>query len=463
MQWSAIGNYWGQPFYMGGTDARGKTRYNELSELILDIYDGLDIYNPKIQLKVNEGTPSTILDRAFDMIRRGHSSVVFCCEPGMMRAVMSYGASYDEALNMDIRGCYETGVRANEVSTATGYINGPKALLYVFSNGYDPVLKKCFGVKTGELEQLKSFEDFYAAVLRQWENLIEMTVRAAREYEKHLGYINPSNMYSATVESALKKGRDAYQCGVKFNNSSILNCGFATLVDSVMAVKEFVYDKKRITLAELARALGRNWEGYEELRLEILGSPHKYGNNDEETDIYSEALASYFASRVMGRANARGGVFKPLMHTAMMFVWQGEKTGATPDGRRDGEEMSKNASPAPGTDKNGITALINSALRTRPYEYAEGHCLDVMLHPSTVAGEAGLCVMKSLLLAYMRNGGVSIQFNVFDAAALKDAQVHPEKYRTLQVRICGWNALWNSLDRKEQDAYLKRAENIREG
>lgn len=461
MQWSAFGNYWGQPFYMGGTRADGATKYNELSELILDVYDSMDIFNPKIQLKVNEGTPDSVLNRAFDMIRRGHSSIAFCCEPGLIRAVMSYGASYGEALDMDIRGCYETGVRANEVSTSTGYINAAKALLYVFSNGYDGTLKKQIGPKTGELSELSTFEDFYAALLKQWDNLIEMTVAAAREYEKHLGYINPSNMYSATVEGALEKGRDAYQNGVKFNNSSVLNCGFATLVDSVMAVKEFVYDRGEISLCTLAAALESNWRGYEELQLKILRSPHKYGNNDAEADIYSEALSSYFASKVSSRANARGGVFKPLMHSAMMFEWQGEKTGATPDGRFAWEEMSKNASPSPGMDKNGVTALINSAIATRPYMYKEGHCLDVMLHPSTVSGDAGLAVMKSLLFTYMKNGGSTIQFNVFDTAALRDAQLHPEKYANLQVRICGWNALWNSLDRKAQDAYLKRAENIK--
>lgn len=89
------------------------------------------------------------------------------------------------------------------------------------------------------------------------------------QFEKYFGYINPSNMYSATIEGALAKGIDAYQSGVKFNNSSILNCGFATLVDSVMAVKEFVYDKGIVSLGELAKALKNNWTGYEKLHTKI--------------------------------------------------------------------------------------------------------------------------------------------------------------------------------------------------
>ena len=460
IQWSAIGNYWGQPLYLGGTNKDQSSKYNELSYDILDVYDEIGIYNPKIQLKVNSNTPDRLLDKVYGMIRRGHNSLVLCCEPGMMRAVMSYGATYDEALTMDIRGCYETGVRAAEVSTATGYINAVKAVLYVFSNGYDKNLGRTFGLKTGELCELKTFGDFYNAVIRQWENLIEITIGAASQYEKYLSYINPSNMYSATIESSLEKGADAYQCGVKFNNSAILNCGFASLVDSVMAVKEFVYDKKSVTLKEFGKALENNWQGFQSLHTQVIKSKHKYGCNDPETDVYTQAMSAYFTAKVSNRPNARGGTFKASMHSAMQFIWQGEKTGASPDGRFGTQELSKNASPSVGMDKNGITALINSALKTRPYTYQESHCLDVMLHPSAVNSDEGTDIMKSLLFTYMQNGGQSIQFNIFDRDMLIDAQKNPEKYQNLQVRVCGWNVLWNNLSTAEQNAYIERSKHI---
>lgn len=460
-QWSAIGNYWGQPFYMGGTNADGSTKYNELSYDILDVYDELGIYNPKIQVKINENTPDRLLFKVFDMIRRGKSCFALCCEPGMIKAVMGYGATYEEALNMDIRGCYETGVRANEVSSATGYVNALKSVEYVFSNGFDSRIGKHFGLKTGELKDLKTFEDFYSAVLKQWENLIEMTIDVSNQYEKYLSFINPSNIYSATIEGALKKGADAYQSGVKFNNSALLNCGFASLVDAIMAVKEFVYDKKDVTLETLSAALAADWKGFEDLHTKVVKSLRKYGNDDAETDRYTEAMSAYFASKVNNRPNARGGVYKAIMHTAMEFVREGEKTGATPDGRYAGDEISKNGSPSVGMDREGVTALIKSALKARPYTYCESFCLDVMLHPTAVSGDEGLEIMKSLLFMYMKNGGQTVQFNVFNTETLRDAQKRPEKYQNLQVRVCGWNVLWNNLSEKEQNAYITRAENIR--
>ena len=461
MQWSAIGNYWGQPFYMGGTNSDGSTKYNELSYDILDVYDEIGIDNPKIQVKINTNTPDKLLFKVFDMIRRGRNSFACSCEPGMMKAVMSYGATYEEALKMDIRGCHETGIRANEVSTGTGYVNALKSVEYVFSNGFDFRIHKQLGVKTGALSDLKTFEDFYHATLKQWENLIEMTIDVSLQYEKYLGYINPSNMYSATIEGALKKGVDAYQCGVKFNNSAVLNCGFASLVDAVMAAKEFVYDKKVVTIETLAEALTNNWSGFEDLHTQVAKSKHKYGNDDAETDRYAEAMAAFFATKVNNRPNARGGVYKAIMHTALHFVILGKKTGATPDGRYAGDEISKNGSPSVGMDKEGVTALMKSALKIRPYTYCESHCLDVMLHPSAVSGDEGLEIMRSLLMMYVKNGGQTVQFNIFNAETLKDAQKHPEKYQNLQVRVCGWNVLWNNLSTEEQNAYITRAENIK--
>ena len=111
-------------------------------------------------------------------------------------------------------------------------------------------------------------------------------------------------MYSGTMVNSLRLGRDAYQGCAKFNNTAILNCAFATLVDSVMAVKEFVYDKKEVTLEGLCAALDANWEGYGELRSKVLKSTHKYGNDDAETDTYAQALATYFANKVNNRPNA---------------------------------------------------------------------------------------------------------------------------------------------------------------
>ena len=458
LQWSAIGNYWGQPLYLGGTDEKGNCKLNDLSLDIVDVYDKLGLYNPKIQIKVGENTPREFLFHIYDMIRRGHSSFVFCCEPGMTKAMMSYGATAEEARTMDIRGCYETGVRANEVSTCAAYINMLKCVEYAIFNGYDTLAGKQLGVQTGEVSDFHTFDDFYAAVLRQCDALLEDTLEISGAFEKYLEYVNPSSLYSATITPALEKAADAYQDGVKYNNTNLCISGLGTMVDAITAVKELVFERGETTMEELKKALAADWAGYEKLRLKALRTTRKYGNGDPEADGFADAISKFVCDKVAGRRNTRGGVYKLACHAALKFVVMGRQTLATPDGRHTGDEFSKNSSPSVGADRNGATALIRSVLAIKPYRYTESVCVDLMLHPSAVAGEEGLVAMDALLKTYMRGDGLSLQFNIFDAAVLRDAQAHPEKYENLQVRVAGWNALWNNLDRREQDAYILRAE-----
>lgn len=461
LQWSAIGNYWGQPFYLGGTNKDGSTKYNALSYEILDVYDKLEIYNPKIQLKINNNTPDNFLNKAFDMVRRKNASIVFCCEPSMIKAAMAYGATYEEALDMDIRGCYETGIRANESSPADCYINCAKAVEYTFSSGFDKGINKQVGIKTGKISEFASFEDFYSAFIKQLGYIIDKSIEISKDMDKFLSFVNPSLMFSATTEHALKCGKDGYYNGLKFNNSTLLCCAFASAVDSLMAVKKFVYDYKNISLSELSSALDANWNGYEKLRLKIQNDPHKYGNHEEESDFYAAAISEFILNKINNIPNERGGVYKLDMHSARAFIEQGKKTLASADGRKSGEILSKNGTPCDGMDKNGATALIESAINLKPVNFHESFGLDVMLHPSAVEGKEGLSVFKALLKTYMDNGGMTMQFNIFNSETLRDAQRHPEKYKNLQVRVCGWNVLWNNLSRNEQEAYIKRAENIK--
>ena len=460
LQFAAIDNYWGQPMYMGGSNEKGESLVCETSYRILRIYDEMGIFNPKIQLKIAPNTPRDFVDQALDMIRRGHSSIVWMCEPGIVRAMMSKGVPYEEAVTCDIKGCYEYSVRAREVSLGQTYLNLSKFVLLALRNGRDERTGEQIGPQTGAPETFTAFGDLWKAFLRQTEHFLRRSLAVNDAFEPYIADVSPSNVFSATIENALRTKRDAYQDGSIYNNSVVLFTGFASAIDALMAVKTLVYEEKRVSLADLLTALDANWAGYEKLRAYALRCPHKYGNGDVETDRYAQALATYLTNRINARPNTRGGYYKTAMHSARQYIDQGKKTGATPDGRRDGEELSKNSSAVMGVDKNGVTALAQSVASIAPWQFTEDFGFDVMLHASATAGEDGLKAMHSLLDAYMRVDGVSIQFNVFDAATLRDAQAHPEQYANLQVRVCGWNVLWNNMPREEQDAFLRRAEAI---
>jgi formate C-acetyltransferase len=246
-----------------------------------------------------------------------------------------------------------------------------------------------------------------------------------------------------------------------YNISSLPTTGFATAIDTLMAVKEKVYDKHELSLEEFREILRNDWKGHENMHLQMLHAQNKFGNGIDTVDRYAESVARFLADKINLRPNGRGGFHISSMHAPpRTYATFGEKTGATPDGRKAGEEVSRNMSPTMGMDVRGVTALIQSVTRIDSAEHPGDFPLDVMLHPATVEGEEGLAAIRTLLNVYMERHGIAIQFNILNAETLIDAQKHPDRYQGLQVRVCGWNVHFNDMGRQEQDLFIRRAQNI---
>lgn len=459
MQFSAMANYWGQPFWLAGTNIDGTSKVNELSYLILDVYDKLDIYNPKIQIKVNRNTPPDFIRKALDMIRGGSSSIVFCNEEIIVRSLMRGGATYEEAIDSILKGCYEYALKANALPISFSTFNALKSVSLVFNNGVDPMTGVQIGIETGDVTKFTTFKQFYNACRAQFSHLLKIGMEWIDAMERHIQEVNPPTVYSTTIPKCVETLTEANDSAIQNVTDMWMN-GFGTTVDALMAVYELVFETKVTTLAELKDALAHNWEGYEVLRHRALSCKHKYGRGDYLADTYANAWHQFFASHFHGKKNSHGGNTEYELHCARAYLEMGWKTAATPDGRRDGEETSKNGSPTMGMDNQGVTALIQSMTKLDLSLSDSGACLDVMLHPSSVQGEDGLDAFYAVLMTYMNRGGASIHFNVFNPEMLRDAQAHPENYQNLQVRVCGWNVLWNDLSKAEQDAFIIRAENI---
>ena len=281
-----------------------------------------------------------------------------------------------------------------------------------------------------------------------------------RENERHLAEVNPALMLSLAVGSALEKGVDAFSLGYKYNFTAISECGFATAVDSLLAIKEFVYDGKDVGLGELGSILAMDWNGHEELRLRMKNSKLKWGCGNSEADALAKEIIESFTSRFVGKPNGRGGKFVCYGLNSRGFIRGGKMTGATPDGRHKGDHFSKNMAPSVGAETEGITGSIRSYGAIAPENFPCGSIYDVMIHPSTVAGEKGLKAFRVLVERFYAGGGVALNINIVSPETLRDAQAHPEKYENLQVRVAGWNIRWNDIPRREQDEYIARIETV---
>ena len=437
---SGMKYFFGHPFYLGGTLSDGSSGFNELSSLFLKEYGDMGIYDPKIQIKLAADTPSCYIDQALELIRSGHNSIVFVGEPCISKSMFRLGYTPEEARNAIIKGCYEY-CAPNAVETAPIIFNTPNILLKLLKENKDAF----------------SFEELFNACLSGFRKIIDSSIKVANDFEKYLDYVNPAPLFSGVSATALEQGGDGYGKCASYNNSNIWFSGPVTAADSFIMIKKYVFDRKEITLPQLLSILEKNWEGAELLQKKILHDPDHFGNNRPSDVIAAEFIES-LAKYINTRPNSRGGIYTTALHSADWFIKFGRRTGATPDGRKSGEELTKNITPRQGGNFTGAPALLSSVLKLDTSEFAAGCPVDIMLHPSMVAGEAGLLAMRALLMTYIKRGGHAIHFNIFSSKLLKDAQLHPERYTDLQVRICGWNVLWNNLSEKEQNAYMAQAE-----
>ena len=251
---------------------------------------------------------------------------------------------------------------------------------------------------------------------------------------------------------------DAYEGGAKYNSSSLYVYGIATAADSLSMIRKLVYDSGEMTLSELNAILLQNWEGNELLRMRIRKDPDKFGNNRELPDQIACDISQYCADVINATPNMRGGHFKAALFSIDHNYYYGERTGASADGRKAGEIISRNTGASSTMDRCGVTAHVQSVAKLPLNHFPTGSVVDVMLHPSAVSGEDGLEVFYQLVRSYFAKGGFGIHGNVMDAAILRDAQAHPEKYPNLQVRVCGWNVYFVNLSRQEQNEFIARAE-----
>lgn len=455
LQFTAIGNYWNQPVFLGGENADGSTVINRLSHIFLEVYDEMNIYNPKIQIKVSNSTPKDFLLKALDMIRRGHNSIVFVGDATIRRALEKVGVDKDAARLCNVTGCYEYSPNSS-FATGMNYLNLMKPLEYTLHGGRDGVSGKASGLECPP--NFATFEELVAEYKRQLLYVIDQTVETVNGFESYLSHINPLSLLSATFPSCIEKKRDAIGGG-GYRNDSLLLCGFiADLADSLSMIKKYIYDKKELTLSELVGMLDKNFEGNELFRLKLRADREKHGNNKALPDSIAVDVVNFITKNLCGRENTREGSWNCGFHVARMSYDQGKVTAASANGRRLGEELSKNISASMGQNREGATAAILSATKIDATSFISDAALDLGLLPSAVRGDDGLEAMYGLLMTFVRRGGHALHINVFDADTLRDAKAHPEKYGDLQIRVCGWNVLWNNISPEEQDGFIAQAE-----
>jgi formate C-acetyltransferase len=369
------------------------------------------------------------------------------------------GATLEEARDYCMSGCVINTIPGKTAATYPINVMMPRVFEVTLCDGANPVTGRQLGPKTGKFEDMKSYDEIYQAYLTQLKFFITENAEDINRIRIFRAETYPQVFRAALVDDCIKRGEDPHGGGARYQNSSmyVIPIGIIDVVDCLSAIKKLVFEDRRLTAAKVMEAIGANFDGYEDIRRMLMTAP-KYGNDDDFADDIAVDLYAQVV-KISGETDAcYGGKWVVAPHTLAFHGSLGRKVGALPSGRMAGESSAEGgASPSQGADTHGPTATINSAGKIDQLPIYTP-LFNMKFHPSALATRDDLQKFIGMLKTYFDDyGGKHMQFNVVSRETLLDAQVNPDNYRNLVVRVAGYSALWVELERTIQDEVIARS------
>lgn len=462
----------GYPMYqnlvVGGITPDGSDAINEMSCLCLRAVEDVRLSEPNFYIRLNQITPDWFLAKAIEVVKLGTGMPAFVNDQVIIPSLKRRAVSAEDANNYSTMGCLEVlvpgkwGYRANGKSK----LNLPKILELLLNDGTDP--KTGFTLKKGigRLPDITSFE----ALMREWHEQVkfytEIHVIADNINDAFLEAMVPNAFCSSLVQDCLKRGKMLNEGGAIYDMTSGALVGLPNVGNSLAVIKKLVFETKTVSAQELMEVLKNNFEGFhgEDIQSLIKNKVTKYGEDEDYADALTvEALSAYteiisdFKDMRYGRGPI-GGNYYPSTVTISANVASGFDVGATPDGRKDAEPLADGVSPSQGTGKEGPTAIIHSVAKLPTIEMTGGQLLNLRITNVVLGTEEGRKKLSALIRAFFQLDGWHVQFNCISTKVLRDAMVHPERYKDLIVRVAGYSAQFVSLDPVLQLDIISRME-----
>ena len=461
---------------VGGRDAAGRDLTNDLSYLCLEAIRRTKLIYPTVGICWHEGTPQGLVELAVELVAKGYPTPAFFNDGTIQKGMRALGVPAGQACGYINSTCVEiTPVGASNVWVASPYLNLCQFLLdEIAEQCGDPVNAKTSSgqpncadqqadcqvglpVSASSVQQFEAFiNSYYRRLTREIAKEVAIQENCRRnERAPHGG----KPLQSVFTRDCIARGRDIDRGGAIYNWVECSFVGMANLADSLQVIREEVFAKGTITLAELKAAMAANFAGMEPLRLRLLNGQPKYGNGCAEVDALVARTAAFCQARcATHKIWPDDSPFVPGAFCWIMHEVLGRQTGATPDGRKAGFPFADGGGPAQGRERLGPTAAILSATSWDHSPMIGGLAYNMKFNSSLLEGDAARDRLRDLVITYLRRGGFETQINVVDRSTLLAAREHPEQYRDLAVRIGGYVDYFTRLSPEMQEEILMRTE-----
>ena len=446
-----------QQFIVGGQRPDGRDGTNDVSYMLLQGSMNTRFGQPSVSVRMWEGTPEAIYKKAAELVRLGTGHPSFFSDDVVIPSLLDKGVLLEDARDYSAVGCSGVQITRKEKGAHNaGYMNMGSVLEFTLYDGYWPYGRNQKSIRTGDPRTFTSYVQFMDAFRKQMAYCLDVYTKATVKVEEVIRKNFPTPFCSCFVQDCITRARDKSDGGAVYNFGMTSRAvGLGTVVDSIIAIKKLVFEDKTVTMDELLKATEDDFEGHDRIYNLVKNCP-KYGNDDDYADKVAFEVTRIYAEEQDRFRSLFGGRYNPGFSTISANVFCGEVVAATPDGRKAWTPVTEGVSPTHGADKSGPTAVALSSAKLDHTGLSGGSILNLRFSPSTLAGDEGLEAMTGFVKGMQKSGVWHCQFNVVDNETLRDAQVNPNKYPDLLVRVAGYSTFFTGLPLILQDDLIDR-------
>lgn len=441
---------------LGGLGADGQDATNALSGLFIEAVANTNLATTA-SFRISKKSPQEFVQRVVALHRQTNSPA-FLNDETVIAAMVRDGYSLEDARQYCLVGCVEPSGNGDTYGATGGSkIYFPTALDMVFNRGRTSFFGNRDGIDTGDPDRMPTFDTLLAAFYVQLESLVQWVTEATNLRDQIWAERFHNPLISSTIDGCIENARDMAAGGARYNFGAVGGGGLGTVVDSLAAIRTFVFEQQVVSMHELREAVASDFRRRQPLRQRLLSGP-RFGNDIEAVDALARDLVARFCAMVAARKTACGGHYKASLISYGLNVYEGALEPATADGRHAGAPLSNSISPSNGAECRGPTATLNSLAKIDHTHIGYGNSLNMRLPLGILKSDKGIESVSHLVRTYFDNGGFHVQFNAVDSATLRAAQEHPADYADLIVRVSGYSAYFTRLGRGIQDDLIGRTE-----
>lgn len=444
---------------LGGVDEHGKDASNELTYLFFDAERDVGSTAEDLVIRVSPVSSEHFVLESVKLAKQLKGKLKFVSDSVAFTQFETDHYPKNLYWNYAVTGCNSPCIVGASWDLPGGLFNLPMLLEFALNDGKSRMTGMQVGPRTGDPRKFKNFEDIWNAFCRQVDFFTGKAVVMMNEDRAIFADYLPIPYQSALMDGPIDRGRDLFSGGTgALARQSYSLSGAPNVGDSLAAIKKVVFEDRKLTMEQVIHALDVNFEGCE-LEYKLLADAPKFGNDDSFVDEIVNHVLVYAAHAAASYTSYCGTPVATAAATISSNVPMGLSVGALPDGRLAGAPISEGGiSPHQGRNVSGPTATLNSVANVPHEKLTNGSVLNMRFSPSALDTPEKIKKFAQMTKAYLLSGGFFVQYNFVDTETLRAAQLHPERYRDLLVRVATYSAYFVELSPDMQNDIIARME-----